>query len=337
MTHRNLSKLASSLAMLGLVAGYSVSASAQTCPETNDPSADYQCVIIDTGTDFSGNGSNQTGAFYELGYSGTLATSVYEAGLATGSQVVDSNITTVLNYYGLTGGLTNYTSVGGTTVALKDTPNFPGETNIDSLNDAAPNTNNFDAADTFGGIGWGLTYEYVIVGTLEATGPSYTSGYFDFFYEDWGAGTREQVLRVDVTGSNLQVANLDVFGTVTFDWTGGGNDIYGLPSIGDGVNDCTSTLCQNFWNFQTIGSSFFDLEGAGVEIQMAIDTNVNPPVPELNELVAFTGTDGETYWIRQSTLDGSARLRTVPEPGSLALLGLGLAGLGMALRRRRFV
>lgn len=343
MTRFNLTKLASGLAALGLLAGYSVSATAQTCPETNDPAADYRCFFFDTGTDFNNNSSTTTSSFFEIGYNSTLATSIYEAGLADGSTVIDSNIQEVLNYYGLTGGPMDYTAVDGTTTqSLKDEPDFPGQKNFDTLSGpvAGRDTNNFDAQNDFGGVGWGLTYEYVISGTFDsATGPSFNDGYFDFFFEDWTTGEREQVLRVAVTGSNLQAANLDIFGTVTFDWTGGGNDIYGLPSIGDGVNDCISALCQNFWNFQTSSpTSFFDLEGQGIQVRMMLDTNVNPPIPTLDQLVQFTGDDGELYWIRQTTLDGSVRFTTaVPEPGAIALFGLGLAGLGLFMRRRRVV
>ena len=337
MTRFNLTKLASGLVALGLLAGYSISASAQTCPETNDPAADYRCFFFDTGTDFSGNGSTTTSSFFEIGYNSTLATSIYEAGLLDGSTVIDSNIQEVLNYHGLTGGPTNHTTVGGATVSLKDDPTFPNEKSINTLSGPTPqDTNNFDANDNFSGVGWGLTYEYVITGTFDnAIGPSFNDGYFDFFFENWVAETREQVLRVEVTGSNLDLGNLDIFGNVTFDWTGGGNDIYGLPSIGDGNNNCTSTLCQNFWNFQTSSpTSFFDLEGQGITVRMMLDTNVNPPIPTLNQLVQFTGEDGELYWIRQTTLDGSIRFTTVPEPGAIALFGLGLAGLGLFMRRR---
>jgi hypothetical protein len=342
MKNFKLNKLISGLAATGLLAGVSISAfAAPTCPETLDNQADYKCVIIDVGTDKNGDGDSVTAAFYELGYSGTNATSIYQAGLAIGSTVIDTNIASILQAYGVALGTNSYATAG--TVVFPSPPapapftpatvNLNGSTpanagrNIDSLNPLAGPYDPADpvATDTEGlneGGGFRLTYDYYLVGTLGAGGAVFNDGYFNVFYDDLvtPAVDNTQVLRVNVTGSTLQTANLDIFGLVSFDWDG------------DNVNDCTTAFCQNFWNFQTGSpSDWYSLAGSGVELSMQLDTNVNPPFPTLASLGV---TNGGQNWVRQTTLDGSIRF-SVPEPGTLALLGLGLMGLGFSARRKR--
>lgn len=345
MTTMKLRRLCGLLAAAGAMGLMTQAHAAQTCPETNDPAANYKCFYFDTQTDFDGSGSSKTSSFYQMGYNTTLATSIYTPfnPLVSGwsSNIVDSNIKGVINYYGLSGGATNYTTLSGSTVSLKDTPSFPGQQNIDTLQGDTPparDTNRFDAQDDAPLVinkGWGMTYQTFLTGTLDASGPHFTGGYIDLFYQNWVAGTSEQVLRIKITGSTISQANLDLYGKVSFDWTGGGLNQYGLQTP-DGVNDCTTSLCQNFLNLQTtVPHDFYSLEGMGIAIQMHLDTNVSPPIPTASQLVARGGTDSNTYWIRQTTLDGSIEFNT-PEPGTLALAGLALVGLGVpALRRAR--
>ncbi|MFN2349120.1 MAG: PEP-CTERM sorting domain-containing protein, partial [Thioalkalivibrio sp.] len=176
------------------------------------------------------------------------------------------------------------------------------------------------------GTTWGLTYDYVIEGATTATGVQFDSGFFDVFYEN---GTdRIQVLRLNVTGSDLEAANLDIFGNITYDFNGDGtDDAAGNPFV------------QNFFVDFESGMTFYELWETGfavgdlMSVRWILDTNINPPLPTANQLVEYD-FDGGTSLIRQTTLDGSVAFQ-VPEPWTLGLFGAGLLALGFAARRRR--
>lgn len=272
------------------------------------------------------DGDTVTALIRELGMTGTLATSFYEGDpTVVGTRVVDTNIASVMSGYGYNPapGGTNYTTVAGTTVT-HTAVGTPGHRNIDALNTVDPSTEDYEGFTngqtvpyTTPGF-WGLTFDYFLDGVTTATGVNYTSGYFNVFFNS-SAGI-EQILRLEVTGSNLQAANLDLVGHITYDFNGDGTD---------DAND----LAKNLFIDAASGKTFHELwvAGAGLPaVNWTLDTNVNPPIPTANQLVALAGGN----FVRQTTLDSSVNFQAVPEPAALALLGIGLAGLGVISRRK---
>ena len=251
--------------------------------------------------------NTQTGTFTEFGFSQLLATSIYDLsdGSVAGS-FYDTNIASELAYNNVPAAGTAMD--GSTPVSLVAPDCANGQCDIDALSPLVPplGTDNEGFLQT-----WDLQVEYHFDGTLGGSGPVYTGGTFDVYFNDFADINDRLVLTGTLTGSELQAANLNLFFDITF---AEDNFLWVMDDSGSFVDANDGTISGNY-------------------ATMVLDTNVNPPIPTSDQLLLVVDDGGNPNAIRQTTLDGSVTAN-IPEPSSLALLGLGLLGFGVARRKK---
>lgn len=288
--------------LLAALLGMSLSASALAANMYIDVGDNGYDLSTTVGTE---DANTTTGIFNEFGFNQLLATSIYDFsdGSALGS-FYDTNIPGELTAAGVP---TSGTPLSGTgTVSLVMPDCAAGQCDIDALSPLVPPL----GSDNEGFLGsWDLQLAYHFDGVLTASGPVYTGGTFEVYFNDLNDDSNDRlVLSGELLNSTLQAANLLLNFELTYAEAG----------------------------FLYVENASGDFVAADAGTKLVLDTNVNPPIPTADQLLLVnSGTIEEPVVnaIRQTTLDGSITA-SIPEPGSLALLGIGALGLSMVRRRR---
>lgn len=147
------------------------------------------------------------------------------------------------------------------------------------------------------------------------------------------------------SGSHLLNANPSGQATVS-----GGTGNTALTQLSFGLaNNATFTRAVFNINASTSGSVLIHVEGINItggffEDDFTVDANgqnfftVTAINGQLIQSISLTAINGAVFQdVRQVRLGGGNIVQTVPEPASMLLLGIGMAGIAAKLRKRRKV